>query len=195
MAKKLVILSFLVSFIVALWTYASRDTRSLRDNLVARQKDPRVIIEDFYVFRYRRATLSSRLTAKLGLFFEPNVLEIEGEIRAGRYNQGRFETLSAESARATFDAKTLGVMMSQKVDLNHADLSGFVEVGVKNHVLSTDHAEFSKDDQIVRSTRPVRVDGPGRVFMGEDGFSYSLVTETLEMPGVVKGELKIDEAK
>lgn len=195
MAKNLVILGFLVSFAVALWTYASRDTRSLRDNLASKHKDPRVIMEDFFVFRYRDGKLNSRVTAKLGLFFEPNILEIEGEIRAERYNRLLLETLAAESARATFDAKTLGVMMSQKVNLDRAELSGFVEVGVKNHLLSTDHAEYSNHDQIVRSSRPVRVDGPGRVFMGEEGFIYSLATETLEMPGVVKGEIKLDEAQ
>jgi hypothetical protein len=195
MAKKLVIVGFLLCFGLALWTYLTRDKKSLRENLTSGQRDPRVVMEDFSIYRYEAATIRSRLMAKLGHFYEPNVVELDGEVRAERRTLDGVETATAETATAIFNAKSLRSMMGQKLQLDKAELAGFVEVGVKRHLLSTDYAEFINKDSIVRSSRPVRVEGPGRVFTGDEGFVYSLSNETLDMPGQVKGVVKLDETR
>jgi len=64
---------------------------------------------------------------------------------------------------------------------------------VKDHVLTTDYAEYIAANRQVRSARPVRVEGQGRVFQGEEGFTYSLDGETLEMQGPVKGMVRLDD--
>lgn len=151
-------------------------------------------MEEFSLYRYQDDRIKARVMAKLGFFYEPNLLELDGEIRGERVtSDGTIETVNAETAMALFSAKTLGAMLGQKAQLERADLTGFVEVGVKRHLLSTDYAEFISKDQTVRSSRPVRVEGPGRVFTGEDGFLYRLTDETLDMPGQVKGVIKLDE--
>jgi hypothetical protein len=90
---------------------------------------------------------------------------------------------------------SLASLAQQQADFDRIEVTGFVEVGLKDHLLSTDYAEYLNRDRIVRSVRPVRVEGPGRVFSGDDGFVYSFETETLEMPGRIKGTVHLDEKK
>jgi hypothetical protein len=175
----------------------SREKHSLREYLgKASVKEPRAVLEDFTLFRYERDVLKAKLTARLGHFYEPNVVELDGEIRGERINaQGERETVGAESATAYFKAASLTKMLdqSQPTELDRAELTGFVEVGLKDHLLTTDYAEYINHDKLVRSLRPVRVEGPGRVFTGDDGFTYSLLTQVLDMQGQVKGDVTLDQ--
>ncbi len=84
-------------------------------------------------------------------------------------------------------------MMRQKTELDRAELTGFVEVGVKDHILTTDYAEYLHQEQLVRSLRPVRVEGLNRVFSGEEGFTYTLANEVLEMSGFIKGVFSLED--
>ena len=198
LGKKLTILGFIVSMGIAIYVFMTRDTTSLRKNLdKASAKEPRAVLEDFTVYRYEGNVLKSKLTARLGHFYEPNVVELDGEIRGERLtNEGDKETVGAESATAYFKATSLTKMLDQNqpTELDRAELTGFVEVGVKEHLLTTDYAEYINSEKLVRSLRPVRVEGPGRVFTGEDGFTYDLLTQVLDMQGQVKGDIELDHA-
>lgn len=192
MGKKLIIVAFLASLGLALWIYLSRETKSLRENLSKRsQREPRLVLEDFTFYRYAGEALTGRLSARLGHFYEPNVVELDGEIKGERLTTDGKETVSAESATAYFKANTLTKMMEQ-TDLDRAELTGFVEVGVKEHTLSTDYAEYLAGEDLVRSLRPVRVQGLNRVFTGDEGFTYALTSETLQMFGRVKGQFLLN---
>ena len=199
MGKKLVIIGFAISMFLAVYVFATRDTTSLKRNLdKASAKEPRAVLEDFTIFRYEDNILKSKLTARLGHFYEPNVVELDGEIRGERLTpEGDRETVGAESATAYFRATSLSKMMDQNqpTELDRAELTGFVEVGVKDHLLTTDYAEYINSEKLVRSLRPVRVEGPGRVFTGEDGFTYNLLTQVLDMQGQVKGDITVDHDK
>lgn len=196
MGKKLVIIGFILSMILAVYVFLNRDTTSLKRNLErASAKEPRAVFEDFTVYRYEGNVLKSKLTARLGHFYEPNVVELDGEVRGERLTPaGDKETVGAESATAYFKATSLTKMLDQDhpTELDRAELTSFVEVGVKDHLLTTDYAEYINNEKLVRSLRPVRVEGPGRVFTGEDGFTYNLLTQVLEMQGQVKGDLAVD---
>ena len=198
MGKKLVIIGFVVSMVIAVYVFATRDNTSLKRTLdKASAKEPRAVLEDFTVYRYEGNVLKSKLTARLGHFYEPNVVELDGEIRGERLTpEGDRETVGAESATGYFRATSLSKMMDQNhpTELDRAELTGFVEVGVKDHLLTTDYAEYINSEKLVRSLRPVRVEGPGRVFTGEDGFTYNLLTQVLEMQGQVKGDVTVDQA-
>ena len=84
---------------------------------------------------------------------------------------------------------------TQANELERAELTGFVEVKIKDHLLTTDYAEYINEDKIVRSSHPVRVEGPGRVFVGDSGFVYNLATQILNMAGKVKGEARVDKSE
>ncbi len=195
MGRKLVSAGFLACLALALYIFWTRDTKSLRDSLSkGTGKEPRLVLEDFSMYRYRDETLIGKLSARLGHFYDPNVVELDGEIRAERLTStGERETLGAESATGYLKASNLIKMMDQNTELERAELSGFVEVGLKDHLLTTDYAEYLNGDKLVRSHRPVRVEGPGRVFMGDEGFTYGLESEILDMQGPVKGVVSIDQ--
>lgn len=192
MGKKLVISIFILCIGLALFVYASHEKKSLRENLSKKgQREPRLVFEDFILYRYRLDALTSRLSARIGHFYEPNIIELDGEIRGERLTNDGRETVSSESATAYFKAPTLSKMMAE-TDLDRAELTGFVEVGVKEHSLSTDYAEYIAADDLVRSPKPVRVQGPNRAFTGEEGFTYGLGDETLKMFGIVKGQFLLN---
>lgn len=194
MGRKLVIIGFLLCLTLAVFVFLSRETKSLRENLgQASVKEPRIAMEDFVVYRYENDRLTGKLTARLGHFYEPNLVELDGEIRGERLTNEGMETVGAETATGYFKATNLTAMMQQKTELDRAELTGFVEVGIKEHLLTTDYAEYLNDDRMIRSLRPVRVEGPNRVFSGDEGFTYSLDTQDLEMQGSVKGVVSIDE--
>lgn len=193
MGKKLVIAGFLICLGLAFYVFLTREIKSRRTDAVDPSKQPRVVLEDFSIYRYEGETLIAKLTSRLGHFYEPNVVELDGEVRGERINgAGDRETLEAESATAYMRSSSLTKLMDQKTELDRAELNGFVEVGLKEHVLSTDYAEFVNSDKLVQSQRPVRVEGPGRVFLGDEGFKYGVESQVLEMQGVVKGVVAID---
>lgn len=193
MGKKIIVVLFLLSLGLAIYFYLSHDRKNLRENLQDRSAaEPRITMEDFTLYRYRGELLVSKVRARLGHFYEPNVLELDGDVRGERLVEDGREVLSSESATAYFEATSLTKMMSG-AELVRAELMGFVEFGVRGHLLSTDYAEYISKEPLVRSSRPVRVEGPGRVFTGEEGFVYSLATEILTMSGTVQGVLATDE--
>lgn len=194
MGKKLVIAGFLLCFALAIYVFVTREAKSLREDGPEASKLPRAVLEDFAIYRYEDANLVAKLTARLGHFYEPNVIELDGEVRGERITaSGERETIGAESATAYMKAPNLVKMMDQKNELDRAELNGFVEVGLKEHLLTTDYAEYLNSAKLVQSQRPVRVEGLNRVFMGDEGFKYGLDTEVLEMQGPVKGVVSIDE--
>ena len=193
MGKKITITAFLLCLALAVGVYLTREQKVLRQSLQDDgDRDPRIVLEDFVVYRYAGDALKARIMARLGHFYEPNVVELDGEIRAERLTDDGHETLGAESATAYFNATSLSRMMSD-AQLDRAELAGFVEVGIKDHLLTTDYAEYINATKMVRSVRPVRVEGLRRVFTGEDGFTYDLATQMLEMFGTVKGVMTVDE--
>ena len=196
MGKKLVIIAFLTCIGFASYAFFTRDTQRLSDSINTKgsAKEPRAVLEDFVLYRYEHDVLKSRLSARLGHFYEPNVVELDGEIHGDRLTDtGEKESLGAESATAYFKAATLSKMLDQSTELDRAELTGFVEVGVKEHILTTDYAEYLNSEKLVRSGRPVRVEGPGRVFMGDAGFTYSLEDEVLKMQGPIKGMVTLEK--
>jgi len=195
LGKKLVIGGFLLCLALGLYVFFTRDTKSLKENMSKGSiKDPRARLEEFVVYRYEDDLLKGKLTARVGEFYEPNVFELDGEIRGERLTpEGERETLAAESATAYFKSTSLTKMMDQAGELDRAELTGFVEVGVKEHLLTTDYAEYVNSEKVVRSVRPVRVEGPGRVFVGEEGFTYDLVNQVLKMMGQIKGEVLVEQ--
>jgi hypothetical protein len=197
--KKLVILGFLLSFGFAVYVFMTRETSSIKDRINrVSAKEPRAVLEEFVAYRYDGDRLKTKITAHLGEFFEPNVVVLEGEVKASRFkDQDDLEELRAESATAYFKPSSLTKMLDpgQVNELERAELSGFVEVALQEHLIITDYAEFIGHEKSVRSARPVRVEGPGRTFLGESGFLYNLVSQTLTMPGKVKGEVSYSQVK
>lgn len=188
MGKRLIIIGFIICIGLAIYAYSKRDKGSLRQSIdTGSKREPRLVLEEFTVYRYRNGDeLEGQLSARLGQVFEPNIVELDGEIRGEKRKNGEAQTFEAETATMFFDAKSLNKMM-EGTQLVKADLNGFIEVGLKDHLLSTDYALYTAATDVLSSKRPVRVDGHNQVLTAEDGFVYSITKETLSLLGLVKG--------
>ena len=164
MGKKIIMGIFVFALGYAVYLFINRDLRFLREKMTDGQvKTPRVVLEDFVVYKYTGRKLDAQLTARLGHFFEPNQIELNGEIKGSRTTDKGTEIFSAEAMMAYFEADDINSMLGD-APLKLAELTGFVEVGVKEHLLTTDYAEYKAEKKVVASKRPVRVEGIGRVF-------------------------------
>ena len=132
MGKKLVIIGFVLSLVLAVYIFATHETRSLKESInKASAREPRAVLEDFVAYRYEGDTLKARLNAHLAEFFEPNVVVLEGEVSGERRTEGgEREEIGAESASAYFKPSSLTKMLdpTQANELERAELTGFVEV-------------------------------------------------------------------
>ena len=195
MGKKLIIISFILSLVYAVNVYMTRQRTSIREKSEAETlKEPRLIFEDFTLYRYSDDVMESKMGAKLAELYEPNRLELDGDVFAQKLGLPERQALNSESATILFNSKGL-TGMTEGAKLVSAEVSGFVEVNFKEHVITTDYAKFVAKDNIIKSSRPVRVDGAGRVFATEDGFNYNLTKESLNLIGLVKGQLRPDLMK
>lgn len=195
MAKTLSTILFLVAFLFSGLIYLNRDTKTLRENLEQDDtSDPRVQIENFILYRYNGAKLSSELRAKSGEFVDPNSAALVGAVRAVNYTETGEETVEAEQALAIYDAENLGATLSG-AELARTKLIDSVVVQYSQHTMYTDYAEYIARKSVIVSDRPVEVRGPGRWFKGQAGFQVDLSDSTVELFGRINGEGNIDKSK
>jgi hypothetical protein len=193
MGKRIVIISFLVCLAIAIYQYMFRSETPLREIANLATKRAPVSLEDFVIYRFDKQRQTAKLTARLGQIFEPNRVELAGEIRSQRVRGQDIEFLSAESAIGTFDQEDLLTFSTREpATLRRAEFSSFVEVGVQGYLLSTDYAEFKGKQQLIESSRPVRLEGKKRIVTGDNGFRYNLTSQAIEMNGPIEGSALLD---
>lgn len=172
----------------------TREKKALREAIAKKVNDHRVIIQGFTTLNYEDGTLVAKISAKKAHYIEPNIMDLEGDVQAEKYSEATKETMRSNQATVYLRTTSLSNLMSQEAELDRAELTGFVQVGFKDHILTTDYAEYIQRENVVRSSKPVQVNGPRRYFEGEGGFIYSLTTEMLEIKGRVKGVTTVDES-
>ena len=187
MARKLVIVGFLIALSIALYTYFTRENSRAWEQSDLDNK-PRIILEDFVLYRYTGAVVNGKLTARLGHLLEPNIVELYGEVKGERTGERGVERVTAESAVAYLKSNSISELVKTN-EVVRAEMKGFVNVDFDEHKLSTDYAEYWHDRQEIASNRPVKVDGPNRVIKGDQGFLYQLSDSTLEVFGKVSGQV------
>lgn len=194
MGRKLAAIMLILCFGAAAGVFFTRERKVLRDSIDTKAHDHRVIIQGFTTLNYEDGALVSKLSAKKGRYIEPNMMDLEGDVKGERYSDTSKETMRSDQATVYLRTTSLSNLMSQEAELDRAELTGFVQVGFKDHILSTDYAEYIQRENVIRSSKPVQVNGPLRYFESESGFAYSLTTEMLEMTGRVKGVTTVEES-
>jgi hypothetical protein len=190
MLKKLIIFGFIIFVVVAIRSYVVSDrTQRQRDAESQGARIPRVVLEDFVLYRYTSAVLTSRVSAKLGNVFEPNVVELYGDVEGSRNREDHVERMGAEFAKATFASESLE-QLTQKPSLDKVEMSDFVRFYLRDEVLETSHAEFHQATSQVTSNTLVQIRGPGRNLSGDKGFVYDMSKDEIDLLGVVKGDFE-----
>lgn len=189
LGKNILVAAFLITSLVSLVLFFAREDNSLRDQVDARSKQPVISLEEFVVFRYSGHALSSTISARMANFLEPNVVELYGDINSKRYTEGKEDYLAAESATAYLSSHGITQFMKDN-SVSKAQLESDVRIGVGDNVVSTEFAEYLKQNELLRSEQPVMVYGPTGKFRGNTGFEYELKTEKMTLFGPIEGLLQ-----
>ena len=196
MGKPAVITLTLLLFAVALVVLFTRDEDPLSERLQRNPtRYPRIVLEDFTMFQSKNSELRATVTGRLSNIYDPNIVEISGDVRGTRIlSKGREEAVSGETATAWFDTPSLTALLGTP-KLTRAEMRGFVEISAQQHIITADHVEFDAVANRVFTTVPVRVEGPSREFTGESGFNYDVATEKVEFPGKVHGIFRLKQGE
>ncbi|SME91349.1 LPS export ABC transporter periplasmic protein LptC [Pseudobacteriovorax antillogorgiicola] len=189
MGKNVVTVIFLVISSLALWVFLSREDRTLRDQVDPDAKQPRIILEEFTLYRYKKHEVQSTLTGRMAHFREPNILEVYGDIRGLRHNTEKREHFAAESATVYFNSNGI-VQLMKNSEVKRCEVENNVQVGSRDSVIQTQYAQYFGAEQILRSDVPVQFTGPNSQFAGQGGFQYDIKTEDLDLIGPIEGTLQ-----
>lgn len=190
MGKNLVVIGFLLTCGFAAWVFFERDDRLLREHMDPDTSGlPRLVLEDFTLYRYENHKVTSTLSARLGQYLEPNLLEMYGDIRGLRHNTERRDLVTSQSALVFFRSRGIRALL-ENAKIEKVELEDSVMVSSGQNILETEYAEFLPDDNLLRSDLEVRVRGPRGRFTGGNGFVYHTDTEDLLIEGPLKGTLQ-----
>jgi hypothetical protein len=198
LGKTLLIIFFLISLMVSVYVFLTAEDESPREQLLnVGETEPRIVVDDIFVYQYRDHTIEANFSAKLGHFLEPNLVEVYASVRGTRYRpKGRIESLKCEAASVTVAADTMADLFSQKdVSLLKGEVEDQVQIGLDDNYLFTEYAEYLAVSETIQSKEPVQGEGPNRKFRGEEGFTYDLKSEVLLMSGLVGGEVIPEQTK
>lgn len=189
MGKIIIVIGVIISLGASLTIFFTRSSSTLEDQFEQNlDSEPRVVIDDFNVYRYDGHKVISSFSAKLGHFLEPNIVEVYAGIRGTRYRKDSVESIRSEVAKAYLKANSLSdILGKNEPELMKAEVEDQVRLGLRDNIMRTEYAEYLADKEVLTTREPVQVDGPNRTFVGEDGFDYDMRKEVLNMPGEVKG--------
>jgi len=192
--KVLVSFGFAIVFFVSLWIFFASDHDSVESNLDYANREPRIVVDDFMLYRYRGHQVVGTFTAKLGHFIEPNIVEFFASVKGERDKGEIKESLSCEAGLAVFEAEGMSeIINSDETKLSYVEVEDQVRVESGDHIIRTEFAHFDADHNLLSSQEPVQIDGPKRILVGEEGFEYYIDKKSLTMAGKVRGVVKSDD--
>jgi len=190
LGKILISISFIILSVAAISFFFMQDDGKLRDKVYA-TKVPRIILEDFTVYRYEGHKATATLSGKVAHFIEPNILEMFGNIRGMRYNSKAKEHIKADSSSTTFHSRGVVELMKDSRVVK-SELEGGVQFGFHDTILFSDFAEYITASEVLRSDMPVVIRSPQGNLKGKSGFRYNVTEELVEVYGPLQGTLQSD---
>lgn len=190
MGKYILVIGFLLTSALAVYVFMSRDDRSLRDQLgQSGGNKPRLILEEFTVYRYRDHRVIGTLSAKMGQFLEPNILEIYGDIRGMRHDSGKREFVNAEGSSTIFRSRGV-IQLMKDPEIIKTELENDVQFGFEDTIIFSQFAEYLAEPGVLRSDVPVLVRSPQGSLHSQTGFLYDIEKESMELYGPIQGTLQ-----
>ena len=195
MGRNILIGSFLAALVAAIYIFCTRDQTALRKQIEnGKTNQPRIILEDFTIYRYANNRLISTLSGRMGAFVEPNIIDVSGDIRGIRHDSEKKEYLLAQSAEGHL--KSFGVIqMMNGADLDYATFQKDVRVGWDTTTVKTEDAKYTADRDVLESDIPVVIETPTAHFNGENGFEYDVEKGDMTVQGPIKGVIAGDVVK
>ncbi|RZA15876.1 MAG: hypothetical protein EOP10_25590 [Proteobacteria bacterium] len=190
MGKHIIVLAFASAFIGAVVVFFQRGERQAKKPVAveSNEKHSRVTIEEFVLYEYRDHHATGTFQGKLAQFEDPDTLEIFGNIRGNRINEGKKEFVAAESAALRFSSKGLTDLVKDS-KLETVTMENQVQFGTGDITMFTDYAKFDNASGKLVSDRPVRMKNPQADMLGKKGFEYDSKTQDVKVFGPLEGTL------
>lgn len=196
MGKNLTVFVIIAFTVLALMIFWSQPSHEGIDRRMAQTSDPRIVIDDLFVQRFKANSLVGDFSAKLVHFVEPNMVEAYAEVSGMRMRDNKRETFRSQILNLQFKAQNMGKLMSSEGGgIAYIEVENDVNIKVGLEEMLTERAQYFADRHQISSMDPVEIIGPGRRFFGEQGFSYHLKTEEISIPGPVRGEVRPSDKK
>lgn len=193
MGRYIVVGLFLVMFTSALLLYFTREVVSLRENLDSRVSDePRLKMGDFTLFRFEKDVLKSVLKAHYGDFRAPNTVELHGDVAGSRYTEKGREDFSTQLVKVKLRVESVDDLFKES-EIDSAYLPIGVLFNFRDYKLTSEKAKVFGKEKVIVGENNVFVEGNSRWFKGKEGFHWDMEKESLNIFGLVEGEILPNE--
>lgn len=187
--KYILTLIFSLLSIAAVLVFLVREERRPSQREGSADVTPMLSLKEFVVYRYLDDQVRWTVSAKLGNFLDPNVVEVFGSVEGSRVVDDETEIVTAESAVAYLDANSLSDSVKD-AQISRVEIDSSVNIAMKNYAIKTDYAEYTVKSQTIESDLPVTVEQKANFFEGQNGFNYNLNKDLLTIKGPLKGVVK-----
>ncbi len=190
MGKQLFVVAFLSAFLGSIIVFFQRGERQAKKAPEAESGETRsrVTIEEFVLYEYKNHRATGTFQGKLAQFEDPDTLEVFGNVRGNRTEDGKKEFVAAESASLRFSSKGLSELVKES-KLETVILDNQVRFGSADITMFTDYAKFDNASGKLVSDRAVRVQNPQGDMLGSKGFEYNTKTQDVKVFGPSEGTL------
>lgn len=191
MIKHLSTVVFAVLLMVALAYFLMRErSHSTASNV--RPQQPLIALRDFIMYRYENDAVKWTVSADLGNFLEPNIVEVYGNVNGLRHTEGKIESIQADSAVAYLKSTTFSEILRDS-KIQKIEIDSRVKIAMNDFRIVTEYAEFDERYQTIVSDLPVKITKDGSFFQGQRGFMYKINKDTLTVNGPLKGVIKSEQ--
>ena len=192
MGKHVMITGFFLLFGAALYVFSNREKSRPMNRLTSSKNAPRIMLEDFVVYKYENQKIISSLSGKSASFYDPSTLELIGDVICAEHSKEKNKSFSAESATLHFSSKGLSDLVKDS-RIESAEVENQVRFNYDDLVVYTDYAKYLEREAILSSDFPVRIQNSKLDFMGSKGFVYSIKSHDLKVFGPLEGTLSADK--
>ena len=185
MGKRIIVMLFLLATVVSSLLFFFSSSTSLREKMGGvSQREPRLVAEDFTFYSYYNHQIVTTASGRRARFFEPNIIELDGNLNAYRYEDKNYAM--AESVLIEYTSQGLYQILENQ-QLRSAELRNKVKIGTDRRELSTEFARYSHGSNKLYTDFSVEVRTPNSWMDSKKGFEYNTKTRILSLPGPVDG--------
>lgn len=195
----LAIVSVLVFFGLAGYAvlFVKKRSLSLSDlkGTTQSEREARGKLSHIEVYRYTEGLLTGWGEANEAKLFDPNEIEVKGDLKAFQRRDQREEKMKAEEAKVFFIADQIASIVSGEAPLHYIEFRNDIRTSLDTSTVYTEEADYFHRSRSLSSQAPVRIESADRLLRADRGFEYQLDSERLRMFGNVSGSFTPSQQK
>jgi LPS export ABC transporter protein LptC len=150
----------------------------------------RIELDQMTAVKYRESTPVQNLKADLVQFFEPNLIELFGNIDIKRFKSSGTESAKSQIAKAELNSRSTADLFTRTdSQLEKATIERQISLKIGEYTLQSELVHYSAQAGDVYSKEKVKVVGVDRSMEGIGGFKYNMNKGDLTLSGPVRGRV------